>query len=379
MSQRSKREMIETIRPRYLKANRPGKKQILDEFIATTGYHRKYAMRVLKHGPKPRGLRKPGRRKIYQGEVVLALEKIWEIYGRICSKRLHPFLPEAIKILEHCGELALPENTKGLLLEMSRATIDRCLKKARFTQPLRGISTTKPGSLLKQAIPIHTFTPWEDEHPGFLEIDLVAHCGNTTEGTYINTLTCNDIATGWTECLALPNKTQFAVSQAIVQLRQNLPFPLLGLDSDNGSEFINDTVVRYCKSEHINFSRSRPYQKNDQAHVEQKNWSVVRHTIGYDRLESSDQLALLSSIYADLRLYINFFQPVLKLIAKDRLDGKTIKKYDQAKTPYRRVLELDQISVEVKARLAAQYVQLNPVVLRATIDTKVDLLWKIDR
>jgi len=379
MSHRSKREMIEAIHPRYLKANKAGKEQILNEFIATTGYHRKYAIRVLKHGPKPKGLKKPGRRKIYQGEVVNALEQIWEIYGRICSKRLHPFLPEGVQVLERCHELCLSPEIKQLLLSMSRATIDRCLRKARFTHPRHGLSTTKPGSLLKKAIPIRTFTPWEDEHPGFLEIDLVAHCGLSTEGTYLNTLTATDLATGWTECLALPNKTQFAVSQAITVLRQNLPFPLLGLDSDNGSEFINDTLYRYCLSEKITFTRSRPYQKNDQAHVEQKNWSIVRHTVGYDRLETQEELTLLASIYDELRLYINFFQPVLKLVAKERVDDKTIHTYDQAKTPFRRVLALDSLPVEIKARLTDQYLHLNPVALRTSIDTKVALLWKIVR
>jgi len=379
MSQRSKREMIEAVRPRYLKASKAGKVQILGEFIATTGYHRKYAIRILKHGPKPKGLKKAGRRKVYHGEVVQVLEQIWGIYGRICSKRLHPFLSEGVIILERCHELSLSPEIKQLLLSMSRATIDRCLKKARFTHPQHGLSTTKPGSLLKKAIPIRTFTPWEDEHPGFLEIDLVAHCGSTNEGIYLNTLTATDLATGWTECLALANKTQSAVSQAIGELRQDLPFPLLGLDSDNGSEFINDTLYRYCLAEQITFTRSRPYQKNDQAHVEQKNWSVVRHTIGYDRLESSEELALLGSIYADLRLYINFFQPVLKLVAKERVDGKTIRTYDQAMTPFRRVLALDSLPMEIKARLTAQYVQLNPVTLRASIDAKVAILWKIVR
>ncbi len=379
MSQRSKREMIEAVRPRYLQANKAGKQQILDEFIATTGYHRKYAIRVLKHGPKPPGWKKPGRRKIYQGEVVPALEKTWEIYGRICSKRLQPFLPEGVAVLERCQEINLDPETKRLLLSMSRATIDRCLKKARFTHPQHGLSTTKPGSLLKQAIPIRTFTPWEEERPGFLEIDLVAHCGLTTEGIYLNTLTATDLATGWTECQALPNKTQAAVSQAIVAMRHDLPFPLLGLDSDNGGEFINDNLYRYCLAEQITFTRSRPYQKNDQAHVEQKNWSVVRHTVGYDRLENLEELALLTAIYTNLRLYINFFQPVLKLIAKERVDGKTVRTYDQAKTPYRRVLALDSLPLEIKARLTAQYVQLNPVTLRANIDAKVARLWKIVR
>ena len=379
MSQRSKREMIEAIRPRYLKANKVGKEQILDEFVATTGYHRKYAIRVLKHGPKPKGLKKPGRRKKYQGEVVQVLEQVWEIYGRICSKRLHPFLSEGVAILERCQELNLSPELKQMLLSMSPATIDRCLRKARFTHPQHGLSTTKPGYLLKKAIPIRTFTPWEDEKPGFLEIDLVAHCGQTTEGTYLNTLTATDIATGWTECLALPSKTQIAVSQAISELRQNLPFPLLGLDSDNGSEFINSTLYSYCIAEHITFTRSRPYQKNDQAHVEQKNWSVVRHTVGYDRLESPEKLSLLESIYSDLRLYINFFQPVLKLISKQRVDDKVIHTYDQATTPFRRVLALDSIPVQIKARLADQYFHLNPVTLRNTIDSKVAILWKIVR
>jgi hypothetical protein len=379
MSQRSKREMIESIRPRYLKANRATKTQILDEFIATTGYHRKYALRVLKHGPKPKGLKKQGRQKIYQGEVVQALEQIWEIYGRICSKRLHPFLSEGVTVLERCHELSLAPEVKQLLLSMSRATIDRCLKKARFIHPQHGISTTTPGTLLKKAIPIRTFTPWEDEKPGFLEIDLVAHCGLTTEGTYLNTLTATDLATGWTECRALANKTQVAVSKAIVEIRHDLPFPLLGVDSDNGSEFINATLYSYCIDEKITFTRSRPYQKNDQAHVEQKNWSVVRHTIGYDRLETPEELALLALIYAGLRLYINFFQPVLKLVAKERIDGKTLRTYDQAMTPFRRVLALDSISTEIKARLIDLYMQLNPVTLRANIDDLVAQLWKTGR
>lgn len=380
MSQRSKHELVEAIYPRYLKANRAGKQQILDEFVAATGYHRKYAIRLLKHGARPTtGYKKVGRSKVYQGEVVTVLEQIWEICGRICSKRLHPFLPEIVTVLERCGELSLTTETKTLLLGMSRATIDRCLKRARFTPTAHGRSTTKPGSLLKSAIPIRTFTPWDEEKPGFVEIDLVAHCGETAEGAYLNTLTVTDIATGWTECLGLARKTQTEVSQAIVELRQRLPFPLLGIDSDNGSEFINDTLFRYCQNEGITFTRSRPYQKNDQAHVEQKNWSVVRHTVGYDRLDTPEELALLRAIYADLRLYINFFQPVLKLVGKVRVDGRTIKSYDQAQTPFRRVLSLESLSCEAKARLMAQYVQLNPVTLRAYLDTKVALLWKIIR
>jgi len=379
MSQRSKREMIEAIRPRYLKANKAGKEQILDEFIATTGYHRKYAIRVLKHGSKPKGLKKQGRRKVYRGEVVDALEQIWEIYGRICSKRLHPFMPEGVQVLERCNELCLSPEIKLLLLNMSRATIDRCLKKARFIHPQHGISTTKPGSLLKKAIPIRTFTSWEDEHPGFLEIDLVAHCGETGEGQFLNTLTCTDICTGWTEPIALRRRSSQAVRDALHNMRPELPFPLKGLDSDNGSEFINELLYNYCLVEQITFTRSRPYKKNDQSYVEQKNWSVVRHTIGYDRLETDEEFELLSSIYSDLRLYINFFQPVLKLISKGRVGGKFIKTYDQAKTPYQRIMARHDISLETKARLTDLYVKLNPVVLRNSIDLKVAKLWKLSK
>jgi len=378
MSRRSKKELIEAIQPRYLKASRKDKKQILDEFIAATGYHRKYAIRVLKHRPKLKGLKKPGRQKVYDAAVIQALTTIWEICGRICSKRLKPFIPEMITVLERHHELFLDEPIKAQLLKISRATIDRCLKSARF-EHRKGLSTTKPGTLLKKAIPVRTFTPWEDERPGFVEVDLVAHCGETTQGQYLNTLSCVDIATGWMECLGLPNKTQQVVSQAILILRQQLPFPLLGLDSDNGSEFINDTLYRYCLAEQITFTRSRPYRKNDQAHVEQKNWSVVRHTIGYDRLETADELDLLISIYKDLRLYVNFFQPVLKLVGKELLDGKTIKKYDQAATPFRRVLASDLISLDVKAKLTNLYLHLNPVTLRYSIDQNVARLWKIVR
>jgi hypothetical protein len=352
---------------------------MLDEFTSTTGYHRKHAIRILKNQVQNHFNRKTKTYKtIYQGEVVQALEQIWEIYGQICSKRLQPILPEAIKVLERHKEIELSKETKDLLLKISSASIDRCLRPVRCKSP-HGLSTTKPGSLLKNLIPVQTFTAWDQEQPGFMEIDLVAHCGNTTEGQYLNTLTCTDLSTGWTDVTALPHRSQEAVSKAIHLMRQRLPFPLLGIDSDNGSEFINDTLYRYCLDEKITFTRSRPYKKNDQAHVEQKNWSVVRHTVGYDRWETEQELALLQSIYDDVRLYINFFQPSFKLIAKERIGNKTIKRYDTAKTPYQRVLERKDISLSAKARLMNLYVQLNPAELRRSIDLKTAKLWKISR
>jgi hypothetical protein len=379
MSQKSKRELLEAIRSRYLRANKTAKERILDEFVASTGYHRKYAIRVLKHGSRAKGLKKPGRKKEYQGQVVAALTQIWEICGRICSKRLGPFLPEIVTVLEHHQELMLPAEVKSQLLKMSRATIDRCLKAARFEEKRHGLSTTKPGTLLKKAIPVRTFADWDDARPGFVEVDLVAHCGDSVEGQFLNTLTTTDISTGWTDCAAVLHRSQQLVFQAIQNMRQRLPFPLLGLDSDNGGEFINDLLYRYCLEEQVTFTRSRPYKKNDQAHVEQKNWSVVRHVIGYDRFESQEELDLLNSIYADLRLYVNFFQPVLKLIGKEQVGKKTIKRYDLAATPYQRVLKSEQVDLAVKARLCQQYLQLNPVRLRNDIDAKVAKLWKIVR
>jgi len=265
------------------------------------------------------------------------------------------------------------------------------------SQSPHGLSTTKPGSLLKHLIPVRTFTEWDEERPGFLEIDLVAHCGNTIEGQYLNTLPCTDLSTGWTEVTGVLHRSQEAVSEAIQRMRQRLPFPLLGIDSDNGGEFtlasgasagVNDLLYRYCLNEKITFTRSRPYHKNDQAHVEHtcpggrcqgKNWSVVRHMVGYDRWETEQKLALLECIYDDLRLYINFFQPSFKLIAKERIGNKTLKRYDAAKTPYQRILDRSDVSLQTKAQLMNLYLPLNPAELRRQIDQKIAKLWKISR
>jgi hypothetical protein len=389
MSQKSKRELLEVVRPRYLKASKVEKQKILDEFTSATGYHRKcrhgatatHAIRVLKNQVQVQNhLKRKNKnyKTIYRGDVVQTLEQIWEIYGRICSKRLQPFLPEAIRVLERWQEIKLSTDTKELLLKISSASIDRCLRPIRIKSP-HGLSTTKPGSLLKKSIAVRTFTAWDEERPGFMEIDLVAHCGDSVAGQFLCTLTCTDIATGWTDVTGLLHRSQQAVSEAIGLMRQRLPFPLLGIDSDNGSEFINDLLYRYCLDEKITFTRSRPYKKNDQAHVEQKNWSVVRHTVGYDRWETEQELALLERIYDDLRFYINFFQPSFKLIAKERIGNKTIKRYDTAKTSYQRLLERKDISLEAKAQLMNLYLQLNPAELRRSIDQKTAKLWKLSR
>ena len=283
-----------------------------------------------------------------------------------------------VKVLERHHDLVLDPETKGLLLQMSASTIDRCLAPFR-QQRGRGKSTTKPGTLLKDAIAVRTFADWDDAKPGFVEIDLVAHCGDNVAGQYLQTLTATDIRSGWTECLALPHRSQIAVSAAMVGLQARLPFPLLGVDSDNDSVFINDTLKQFCETGKVTFTRARAYKKNDQCYVEQKNWSVVRKTIGYRRYDSSAALDLFQAIYADLRLYVNFFQPVLKLVHKERQGSKVHKRYDEPQTPHQRIMASPDVSAKDKLRLQRTYLQLNPASLRRQIDAKLGQLWRLSR
>jgi hypothetical protein len=294
-----------------------------------------------------------------------------------CSKRLVPYLPELVRVLEQHGELPLDASTKARLLALSPATADRLLHSERKLVKPHGLGTTKPGTLLKSAISIRTFAEWDEAQPGFTEIDLVVHCGSTTRGVYLHSLTVTDVATGWTECVALRNRGQQTVFQALVLARGRLPFPLRGIDSDNGSEFINAHLLRYCQEQALTFTRSRPYKKNDQAYVEQKNWSIVRQLVGYDRYVSLSAYEALCALYEVIRLYVNFFQPSMKLVSKEREGSKVKKTYDRAKTPYRRVLEAEQVSEEVKARLRQQYTPLNPMALLRQMHRLQAVLWKL--
>lgn len=376
MTRVSLEELVEAVRPRYLRASRGEKTPIIDEFVAITGYHRKSAIRLLRHGRKRSSWDQRGRPPVYTNEVQAALIQVWEACGRICSKRLAPFLAEMVAVLEREGELRLPPDTERLLVRMSPATIDRLLRKSRYRRPR---CSTKPGTLLKHAIPIRTCADWDEDgkSPGFLELDLVAHGGESAAGEYLHTLNAVDIATGWCEPLALPNRSQQAVREAIDRMRQRLPFPLLGIDSDNDSAFINANLLRYCAGEKITSTRSRPYKKNDQAHVEQKNWSVVRQLIGYERYESAEALALLEALYRDRRRFVNFFQPLRKLVGKERVGSKVHKRYDQAQTPYRRVLASPAVQGEGKERLRQEYQELNPVVLQGRIEENLRALWRL--
>ena len=376
MTRGSIREYIEAIQIRYLKANKKEKGLILDEVIKVTGYHRKAAVRLLRRHLQPRGQRR-GRKRHYGDETVTVLRMLWEASDHLCSKRLKPFIGELIRVLRRHGELGIDTDVEAELSRMSPSTIDRLLRPWRRLGGYRPLTSTKPGTLLKKSIPIRTFADWTEERPGFLEVDLVAHCGENTEGFYLNTLSAVDVASGWSECIGVWGKGQDRVGAAIHQLRERLPFPLLGLDSDNGSEFINQRLYDYCSKKGITFTRSRPYKKNDSCHVEQKNWSLVRRVVGYDRYSSHAALERLNLIYATLRHYVNFFQPTMKLVSKTRHGAKVKKVYDIAKTPYQRLLQSGVLTPAKKSELTAIYQGLNPLQLLRQFNGNVSRLWKL--
>jgi hypothetical protein len=376
MTLMGRRELLAEARKMYWRAGKKEKTRILDDFVRYTEYHRKYALALLKGRYSHHKATNRRRKRIYTQEVTDALVLIWKVCDQIASRRLHPFVPEMVRVLEGQGTLQLTPGTRQLLLQVSRPTIDRLLGPARRARVPHGRSTTKPGTLLKQSIPIRTWADWNDAKPGFLEIDLAAHCGESTEGEYLATLDCVDVSTGWCECIVPRNRGEQAVLAALDQIRQRLPMPLLGIDSDNGSEFINSYLNHYCDTEHLVFTRSRPYKKNDQARVEGKNWMVVRRHVGYDRYAGDLARLDLNDVYQDLRLYVNFFQPDMKLIKRTRVDGKLKKVYDTAQTPYQRVLASADVRQEDKDRLTALYRTLDPVALHETIEKKLVDIWK---
>ncbi len=369
-------EYARAVSPRYLAASKREKGTILDEFCKTTGYHRKSAVRLLCEPPMAvrTGL---GRPQEYGPAVVGALRQVWEASDRLCSKRLAPFVEELVPVLERHGELVVASEVRAQLLEMSASTMDRLLKPYRLLGLRRPYTTRKSPGALKALIPIRTFGDWAGVKPGAVQIDLVAHCGESTEGFYLNTLVSVDVATSWCECEAIWGKGKERVGTGVHKTRLRLPFVLEELHTDNGSEFINDVLYPWCKQEGIRFTRGRAYRKNDQAYVEQKNWSVPRRLIGYDRYSTKVAYEQLQRVYADVRLYVNFFQPVSKLIGKERVGAKVKKQYDGAKTPYRRLLGSGVLEEAKREALAKVYARLNPVKLRAQIDESLEALWKL--
>ena len=377
MTRGSIREYAQAVRERYLLASKKEKGRILDEFTRVTGHHRKAVIRLLHRRYQHGAEKRRGRPRRYGAAVIGALRVTWEATDRVCSRRLQPFLPELIQVLRRHGESTMSAEVEAQLCRMSPSSIDRLLKPWRRLGGRRPFSTTKPASLLKSSIPIRTFADWQEDKPGFLEADLVPHCGESAEGFYLNTLSTVDVATGWSECVGVWGKGQERVGGAVHRVRQRLPFPLLGLDSDNGGEFINQYLFAYCQREKITFTRSRSYKKHDSCHVEQKNWSVVRRLVGYDRYSSRAALDTLNRVYDLLRLYVNFFQPVMKLVAKTRNGARVHRVYDRARTPYQRLLESGVLVEAKQEELAATYQHLNPVLLLRQINENLESLWKL--
>lgn len=365
---------------RYRKASRKEKGRMLAEFVASTGYNRVYGARLLRgHGARVQA--RPGvlvegsvrvrgervRRREYGPEVLHVLVPVWETMDYICGKRLAAVLPEVVPRLVEWGELEVEREVCEKLLRASASTLDRLLAPERRKYTLKSRSRTKPGTLLKHQIPVRTFSQWDDTCAGFLEVDLVGHDGGSTAGDYCQTLDATDVATGWSEQVAVRNKAQRHVFEALRQVRQRLPFELRGLDSDNGSEFINDQLTRYCSDEGITFTRSRAGRKNDNCYVEQKNWSIVRRFAGYERFEGDGVCRHLNGLYGVLRDYVNFFLPTMKCAGKTRDGSRVTKHYDVPKTPYQRVLEAPQVDASAKRRLEERYRTLNPAALHREI------------
>jgi hypothetical protein len=380
LTMQEKRKAAAILAPRYQKAGKKEKSRMLDEFIALTGYCRTHGSYVLStHGKRKkvgknriiqadvRKIGRRGRKKIYTEEVKKALIKIWYIMDCICGKRLAPVIEEIVRKLEEVREITLIESTREKITGMSASTIDRLTAGERRKQTIKGRSNTKPGTLLKKQIPIRTFSDWDEQRPGFGEIDLVGHDGGDAKGEFMQTLDLTDVCTTWTETEAVKNKAQIWVFEALKDIRERLPFDLLGIDSDSGAEFINHHLYNYCKQEDITFTRSRSYRKNDNCFVEQKNYSVVRRAVGYLRYDTDEELRIINELYKHLRLYTNFFQPSMKLVEKTRIGSRVTKKYDTAQTPCQRVLDSPYIPKSAKTKLKRQYKTLNPASLKRKI------------
>ncbi len=353
---------------------------MLDELCALTGWTRRHAVRALAHTiHPPKRPDRPPRPRVYGPEVLRPLQIVWATLSGPAGKRLAPFMAEIVQAMERCGELEVSPEVREKLLRVSAATIDRLLAPERRRLRVKGRSGTKPGSILKRQIPIRTFAEWDEVRPGFCEVDLVAHDGGVAVGEFCQTLDLTCVATGWTECRAVKNKAQRWCFEALLDVEASLPFPLLGLDSDNGSEFINDQLLRYCTERQITFTRSRPYRKNDNCFVEQKNWPVVRQNVGYARYDTPAELECLNELYGHLRLYVNFFQPQMKLVSKTRRGAKVTKRFDEARTPYQRALASPHVSEQAKAALTRTYLGLNPAELKRRIAACQTRLLEINR
>lgn len=379
----TKYDLAKEILGRYLRATKVEKKPILDEFCANTGYGRKYAISKLKKLQRTPNLKDRtvgkhirNRVRIYDSYVSVVTEQIYRVLGGIGSKRMHPLIGTILDKGIRFKHIKTDLITEAKVRAMSKGTLDRMMRRIREKNSIKGISTTRPGTLLKSEIPLRVGA-WEETNPGFSEIDLVAHCGDNGAGPFISTLNTTDIATMWFEAEAVMGKAQERVLGGLQLIRERMPFDMLGIDSDNGSEFINHQLHNYCVNGNIVFTRSRPYKKDDNAHIEQKNFTTVRQVLGYQRFDTEEILNLMNELYrGPLRLYINFFQPSVKCIEKKRVGSKIKKIYDVAQTPCERVLTHQNTSVATKEPLMRLSEALDPFELRKEIDRLVGEIQK---
>jgi hypothetical protein len=370
----TRRELIAAVGRRYREASKSERSKILDEFAELTKYHRKHAIRVLTRAPCG-SLRSLGRNRLYDEAVRQALIVLWEAADRLCGKRLKALIPMLLGAMERHGHLSLDSTVKDRLLTVSAATIDRALRATREQIDGQRKRRTGVGAAIRRSIPVRTFSDWRDPPPGFFEVDMVEHCGGPkTDGNYVHTLVLTDIASGWTECVAMPVRNQLLVVQGMSKVASELSFPLLGVDTDNDSAFMNQTVFDYCKGLGLEQTRSRAYKKNDQAWVEQKNGAIVRRLVGYGRLSGRAATQALAQLYAVSRLYINFFQPSFKLKSKTRDGAQVHKKYHPPMTPCDRLLGLPNVAEATKTMLQEQFTELDPVRLLQEIRAAQNIL-----
>lgn len=365
----------------YRKTDKRGKTEILNEYVKNTGHNRKYVISQLNKRDllKQSSKKRKARKCLYDDSILSNLEKLYVIFDCPCGQRLKPIIEQELDRLINFGEIEASTPEIALLKDISTATIDRKIKKIRDKHRAKGISVTKPGSLLKKQIPIR-LTEWDTSNIGYWEIDLVAHCGTNASGVFASTLSMTEIASGWWEGECLANKGQLSALEGIKNIRNRTNFSWKGIDSDNGSEFINHHLFNYCKSEQLDFTRSRPNHKNDNAYIEQKNWTHVRKVLGYSRFDSPEEISLINSLYRnELRLYKNFFQPSMKLKAKNRGGDKPKRQYEKAQTPFYRLIHSNQIDSENKQKLRSSYEKLNPADLKRKIDKKLYQLYLINQ
>ncbi len=378
MDMRSRRQYLKLLQRRYIGASKEEKGLILDEYCENTGQNRKYVIRKIRAPIVVEGRARRRRSRVYDHDVVVALARLWKIFDYPCGQRLAPLLKVEVERLRGFGELAVTDEVAEKLLVISPATIDRRLKREKVVVgQFRRKGHSKPGSLLYQKIPVR-LNDWDTSVIGNLGVDFVEHCGSSKKGHYANSLCVTDIASGWWEAQAIMGRGQKPTLDALQMIRERSPLTWLEIHPDNDSSFINDHLLKYCQAEEIRFSRSRPHHKNDNCYVEQKNWTHIKKVFGYLRYDTSQQLDIINDLYENkLRLYKNFFQTVMKLKEKIRVGGKVHRKYDQAKTPYQRLMESDQIDRKTKKELKATYLSLNPAQLKRDIEDKLNQLYKL--